>query len=86
MCQEGLSLNSNRQRILSDSIGEKFIEGVKLDLEKMFDESDQRTPLVCYCQLERYENMERKKKESGSNKENERTSGHEQTKTININY
>ena len=39
------------KKYIADSIGEKFIEGVILDLERMFEESDARTPLVCFLSM-----------------------------------
>lgn len=37
---------SQARNYIADSLGEKFAEGVILDLEKMWYESDNRTPLV----------------------------------------
>jgi dynein heavy chain len=39
------------KKYIADSIGEKFIEGVILDLERMFEESDSRTPLICFLSM-----------------------------------
>lgn len=32
-------------------MGEKYTEGVILDLEKMWEESDPRTPLICFLSM-----------------------------------
>lgn len=32
-------------------MGEKYSEGVVLDLEKMWEESDPRTPLICFLSM-----------------------------------
>jgi len=37
---------SQAHKYIEDSLGQKYGEGVILDIEKMFDESDTRTPLV----------------------------------------
>lgn len=34
-----------------DAMGEKYTEGVILDLEKMWEESDPRTPLICFLSM-----------------------------------
>lgn len=34
-----------------DSMGENYVEGVILDLEKMWGESDPRTPLICLLSM-----------------------------------
>jgi dynein heavy chain, axonemal len=39
------------KKYIADSIGEKYIEGVILDLEKMCEESDPRTPLICFLSM-----------------------------------
>lgn len=37
---------SQSRKYVADSLGEKFAEGVILDIEKVWDESEPRTPLV----------------------------------------
>lgn len=39
------------KKYISDSIGERFNEGVILDLERMFEESEPRVPLVCFLSM-----------------------------------
>ena len=39
------------KKYIADSIGERFIDGVVLDIEKMFEESDSRTPLICFLSM-----------------------------------
>jgi len=39
------------KKYIADSIGERYIEGVVLDLEKMLDESEPRTPLICFLYM-----------------------------------
>lgn len=34
-----------------DAMGEKYTEGVILDLEKTWEESDPRTPLICFLSM-----------------------------------
>lgn len=34
-----------------DSMGERYAEGVILDLEKTWEESDPRTPLICFLSM-----------------------------------
>lgn len=34
-----------------DTMGEKYAEGVILDLEKTWEESDKRTPLICFLSM-----------------------------------
>lgn len=34
-----------------DTMGEKYAEGVILDLEKTWEESDPRTPLICFLSM-----------------------------------
>ena len=45
--------NSNPFSPLStvDSLGERYAEGVILDLETTWEESDQRTPLICFLSM-----------------------------------
>ena len=38
---------SMARKYIADSIGDKFAEGVILDLERMWNESENRTPMVC---------------------------------------
>ena len=37
---------SQARKYIADTLGDKYAEGVILDLERMWDESDNRTPLV----------------------------------------
>ncbi|CAH1780130.1 unnamed protein product [Owenia fusiformis] len=39
------------RKYIADSLGDKFAEGVILDLEKMWEESDIRKPLVCLLSM-----------------------------------
>lgn len=39
------------KKYISDSIGEKFNDGVILDLERMFEESEPRVPLICFLSM-----------------------------------
>ncbi|XP_078222058.1 dynein axonemal heavy chain 5 isoform X3 [Callithrix jacchus] len=39
------------RRYIVDSMGEKYAEGVILDLEKTWEESDPRTPLICLLSM-----------------------------------
>uniref|UniRef100_A0A2K5U8Y9 Dynein axonemal heavy chain 5 n=1 Tax=Macaca fascicularis TaxID=9541 RepID=A0A2K5U8Y9_MACFA len=39
------------RKYIVDSMGEKYAEGVILDLEKMWEESDPRTPLICLLSM-----------------------------------
>ncbi|XP_067366741.1 dynein axonemal heavy chain 5 isoform X3 [Channa argus] len=39
------------RKYIMDAVGEKYIEGVILDLEKMWEESDPRTPLICFLSM-----------------------------------
>ncbi|XP_068612434.1 dynein axonemal heavy chain 5 [Brachionichthys hirsutus] len=39
------------RKYIMDAIGEKYAEGVILDLEKMWEESDPRTPLICFLSM-----------------------------------
>lgn len=39
------------KKYIADSIGERYIESVILDLEKMWDESDTRTPMICFLSM-----------------------------------
>ncbi len=41
----------NKHLDIADSIGEKFVDGVILDLDRMFEESDQKTPLICFLSM-----------------------------------
>lgn len=34
-----------------DAMGEKYTEGVILDLERMWEDSDPRTPLICFLSM-----------------------------------
>ncbi|CAF0729412.1 unnamed protein product, partial [Didymodactylos carnosus] len=38
-------------RYIEDSLGPKYSEGVVLDMEKMWDESDKCTPLICFLSM-----------------------------------
>ncbi|XP_073933825.1 dynein axonemal heavy chain 5 isoform X2 [Castor canadensis] len=39
------------RKYIMDSVGEKYAEGVILDLEKTWEESDPRTPLICLLSM-----------------------------------
>ncbi|XP_058868792.1 dynein axonemal heavy chain 5 isoform X2 [Acipenser ruthenus] len=39
------------RKYIMDSMGEKYTEGVILDLEKTWEESDPRTPLICFLSM-----------------------------------
>ncbi|PKU48615.1 dynein heavy chain axonemal [Limosa lapponica baueri] len=39
------------RKYIIDSMGEKYAEGVILDLEKTWEESDPRTPLICFLSM-----------------------------------
>ncbi|XP_032373613.1 dynein heavy chain 5, axonemal isoform X1 [Etheostoma spectabile] len=39
------------RKYIMDAMGEKYTEGVILDLEKTWEESDQRTPLICFLSM-----------------------------------
>uniref|UniRef100_A0A3Q1JPI4 AAA+ ATPase domain-containing protein n=1 Tax=Anabas testudineus TaxID=64144 RepID=A0A3Q1JPI4_ANATE len=39
------------RKYIMDTMGEKYTEGVILDLEKMWEESDPRTPLICFLSM-----------------------------------
>jgi dynein heavy chain len=39
------------KKYIHDSLGEKFVDGVILDLDKMWDESDIRTPMICFLSM-----------------------------------
>ncbi|XP_059507513.1 dynein axonemal heavy chain 5-like [Stegostoma tigrinum] len=39
------------RKYIIDSLGEKYAEGVILDLEKSWEESDTRTPLICFLSM-----------------------------------
>jgi len=39
------------KKYIQDSLGEKYIEGVILDLDKMWEESDPRTPMICFLSM-----------------------------------
>ncbi|XP_063344566.1 dynein axonemal heavy chain 5 isoform X2 [Pelmatolapia mariae] len=39
------------RKYIMDAVGEKYTEGVILDLEKMWEESDPRTPLICFLSM-----------------------------------
>uniref|UniRef100_A0A8B9G9E9 Uncharacterized protein n=1 Tax=Amazona collaria TaxID=241587 RepID=A0A8B9G9E9_9PSIT len=41
----------NRRKYIIDTMGEKYAEGVILDLEKTWEESDPRTPLICFLSM-----------------------------------
>ncbi|KAI3387946.1 hypothetical protein SNEBB_000651 [Seison nebaliae] len=42
---------SQAKRYVESSIGSKFVEGVILDLEKMWEESNNRTPMICFLSM-----------------------------------
>uniref|UniRef100_G3NTE1 Dynein, axonemal, heavy chain 5 n=1 Tax=Gasterosteus aculeatus aculeatus TaxID=481459 RepID=G3NTE1_GASAC len=39
------------RKYIMDAMGEKYTEGVILDLEKMWEESDPQTPLICFLSM-----------------------------------
>uniref|UniRef100_A0AAV2MBY1 Dynein heavy chain 5, axonemal n=1 Tax=Knipowitschia caucasica TaxID=637954 RepID=A0AAV2MBY1_KNICA len=39
------------RKYIKDSMGEKYTEGVMLDLEKTWEEADPRTPLICFLSM-----------------------------------
>ncbi|XP_034144998.1 dynein heavy chain 5, axonemal isoform X2 [Esox lucius] len=39
------------RKYIMDSMGEKYAEGVILDMEKTWEESDRRTPLICFLSM-----------------------------------
>uniref|UniRef100_A0A3Q3KDZ6 AAA+ ATPase domain-containing protein n=1 Tax=Monopterus albus TaxID=43700 RepID=A0A3Q3KDZ6_MONAL len=39
------------RKYIMDTMGERYIEGMILDLEKMWEESDPRTPLICFLSM-----------------------------------
>lgn len=39
------------RKYIMDSMGENYAEGVVLDLEKTWEESDPRTPLICLLSM-----------------------------------
>ena len=39
------------RKFISESMGEKYAEGVILDLEATWEESDTRTPLICFLSM-----------------------------------
>ncbi|XP_038567842.1 dynein heavy chain 5, axonemal [Micropterus salmoides] len=39
------------RKYIMDAMGEKYTEGMILDLEKMWEESDPRTPLICFLSM-----------------------------------
>ncbi|XP_073341884.1 dynein axonemal heavy chain 5 isoform X2 [Pagrus major] len=39
------------RKYIMDAMGENYTEGVILDLEKMWEESDPRTPLICFLSM-----------------------------------
>lgn len=39
------------KKYIGDSIGERFNEGVILDLDRMFEESEARVPLICFLSM-----------------------------------
>ncbi|XP_056016925.1 dynein axonemal heavy chain 5-like isoform X3 [Ostrea edulis] len=42
---------SQARKYIADTLGEKYAEGVILDLEKMWNESSSRTPMVCLLSM-----------------------------------
>lgn len=46
-----LSLLPQARKYITNAMGEKYTEGVILDLEKMWEESDPRTPLICFLSM-----------------------------------
>lgn len=39
------------RKYIMDSMGEKYAEGIILDLERTWEESDPRTPLICLLSM-----------------------------------
>ncbi len=39
------------KKYIADSMGDKYIDGIILDLDKMFEESDVRTPMICFLSM-----------------------------------
>lgn len=39
------------RKYISEVMGERYAEGVILDLEKTWEESDPRTPLICFLSM-----------------------------------
>ena len=39
------------RKYISETMGERYAEGVILDLEKTWEESDSRTPLICFLSM-----------------------------------
>ena len=39
------------RKFISESMGERYAEGVILDLEATWEESDSRTPLICFLSM-----------------------------------
>lgn len=39
------------RKYIAETAGEKYAEGVILDLEKMWEESDKTTPLICFLSM-----------------------------------
>jgi dynein heavy chain len=42
---------SQARKYIADTLGDKYAEGVILDLEKMWNESSCRTPMVCLLSM-----------------------------------
>ena len=42
---------SQARKYIADTLGDKYAEGVILDLEKMWSESNSRTPMVCLLSM-----------------------------------
>lgn len=45
------SLCKKARKYIMESMGERYAEGVILDLEKTWEESDPRTPLICFLSM-----------------------------------
>ena len=39
------------EKYIADSLGERYVDGVVLDMNKMLEESSARTPLVCFLSM-----------------------------------
>lgn len=42
---------SQARKYIAESLGSSYAEGVILDLEKTWEESDERTPLICFLSM-----------------------------------
>ena len=42
---------SQARKYIAESLGPSYAEGVILDLEKTWEETDERTPLICFLSM-----------------------------------